>query len=182
MILSSLLAILSLSLISRLFWADGDTHNADFAPPFYASAVLLRAFVCVSVGCGSPFSTLCLPSAHPLKFCLYFLLVSANHAHPCPLTNPLPATTYVSLPSSSAPSPFSLSFSLPLPYLRSLPIADCLVPTGKESSLSHHTLFKTSNPEHVAEPLHNERISLSCHRSSLPYCHSIPTSVNCSFT
>jgi len=107
-----------------------------------------------------------LPSAHPLKFCLYFLLVSANHAHPCPLTNPLPTTTYVSLPSSSAPSPFSLSFSLPLPYLRSLPIADRLVPTGKESSLSHHTLFKTSNPEHVAEPLHNERISLSCHRSS----------------
>lgn len=140
----------------------------------------LRARSMLALGCPGAFVSLSrpllavvlpsppLPSTHPLKFHLCFLLVSANHAHPCPLTNPLPATTYVSLPSSSASSPLSLSSSLPLPHLRSLPIADCLAPTGKELSLSHHTLFKTSNPEHVAEPLHNERISLSCRRPSLP--------------
>jgi len=47
-----------------------DTHNADFARPFYASAVLLGAFVCLSrpllaVILPSPPSPLCLPPEIP---------------------------------------------------------------------------------------------------------------------
>ncbi|KAG0131679.1 hypothetical protein HOY82DRAFT_331356 [Tuber indicum] len=110
----------------------------------YAAAGVLRTFVCLSlasVGCGFP--------SPPLPPEIPSLLLSSPRQPPTPVPPDQPTACYEYGYYLCIPSLFFHFFSplsLFLLYLRSLPVADCLAPTGKELFLSHHTPFKTSNP------------------------------------